>query len=136
MMQQLANEASYQVNYGNANQQEWNYASKRSLNDQAMFHGSDLITQQKDLSYLKEIMNKIITPLQIDFEKLKEQLTPSQNKIINDYRDEITKTFKDHPEQLTNKLNELDSKIPDIVSGKIKLPEAEPETKIDKGRGR
>lgn len=133
MMQQLANEAGYRVEYENVNQKDWNYASKRSLNDQAMFHGSELITQKQDLSYLKEVMHTIVVPMQLDYEKLKQQLTPVQKQAFNTMHNHISQIFKDHPDQLAEKLDALNAKLPDFLENKYELPELE---KKDKGRDR
>jgi hypothetical protein len=37
--------------------------------------------------------------------------------------------FKDHPDQLAEKLDVLNAKLPDIVSNKYELPEPEKKTK-------
>lgn len=65
MMQQLANEAGYEVNFDQAEKREWNYACKRALSDQTRFHGSDQITMSKDVQLLKNVMNKIVHSLEI-----------------------------------------------------------------------
>jgi hypothetical protein len=72
--------------------------------------------------------------MQLDYEKLKQQLTPAQGKAFTALHDHINQVFKDHPEQLTAKLDALNAKLPDIVSNKYELPE--PEKLKDKGRDR
>ena len=65
MMKQLANEAGYQVNFDQVEKREWNYACKRALSDQTLFHGSDQIRMLKDIQLLKDVMTKIVHSLQI-----------------------------------------------------------------------
>lgn len=87
MMAQLANDAGYQIDFNKVEKQEWNYACKRSLNDQTLFYSSDQFKMEKDDQLLKEVMNKIIDPLQINQEqsvdekealkKITQNLTPN-----------------------------------------------------------
>ena len=67
------------------------------------------------------------------YDTLKQQLTPVQEKAFTAFQDHISKVFKDHPDQLAEKLDALNAKLPDIVSNKYELPEPE---KKDKGRDR
>ena len=72
--------------------------------------------------------------LDIYYSKLQEQLSDSQKQAFKLFQDEIRTVFKDHPGLTEEKLNELNTRLPDIVSGKIKLPEISQEKEKDRGR--
>ncbi|WP_180190238.1 Fic family protein [Acinetobacter sp. YH01009] len=69
MMNQLAMDAGYKMDLTTVSVADWNYACKRSLTDQEIYidSGADTERMPKDMTYLEDVMNKVITPFELDY---------------------------------------------------------------------
>lgn len=87
MMQQLANEAGYFIDYSNVDADEWNYACKRSLSAQEIYIDDALtetIKQPQDKRFLEFVMHTILKPLEHDYRlNLKKEKTKDSSNDFN-----------------------------------------------------
>jgi|GEM_PF-670680 len=80
MMNQLANEAGYRMDVSAVSVNDWNYACKRSLTDQQKYVGSELELMDKDMSYLRNVMDQVVQPLEVDYRNEKSIDEPNNSK--------------------------------------------------------
>lgn len=60
--------------------------------------------------------------LSIDYSTIKEKLTNEQKKVIDDFESALNERYKDHPDILITKMEQLNKTIPKVLSGEVKLP--------------
>ncbi len=139
LFSQLADNAGFDFDVSNIDKDEWDYASLKSgVHEKLRFFGLLEETYQPDTRLLHKLMERAISekeqsltkqtynkPHEVPTNRLHElenQLSEEQKVSLNYTRKVLDSNFKDNPELLAQKHEELNSKIPDIVSGKIALP--------------
>lgn len=105
----------------------------------AMIYRKDLgeVNVYSQKNWVNEILEKLPNDIKVNlspyypedihlskiFREISYDLNDNQKQILDRFEESVFERFKDNPDSFINRLEQINEKLPDIVSGKIELPD-------------